>query len=732
MNILFDSNELTALVQRMQEFSPRGLDRNDHAQLENYIYQVKSYLADFANLQYALDVSVIVGITNVKGDIIYANEKFCKISKYSREELIGQNHRILKSGYHHDSFFKEMWATIGRGEIWEGEVKNKAKDGSFYWVKTTIVPIKGENGKPVMYISFRTNITEGKVAQERLVTALENEFSIVVNSMYNLIFKVKKVNNQNFIYSLSEGKLASKIGLEKEKMVEKSPQEVFPIELAAMLEMKYEKAFYGEPVSYTYSYNNRTLLSYLSPVFDGEKVTEVIGCINDITDLHNAQKEIEFMAYHDALTNLPNKRKFNEDMEALIGYSAKKNLKFAVLFLDLDRFKQLNDSYGHTIGDLLIQEVAKRLKKSISQKALIYRFTGDEFIIILPGKDDEAEIQLCSERIVALFDEMFILSDSLSTYTSASIGISIFPNHGKDYDTLLKNADTAMFVAKSNGRNMVQIYEPEMNQHHEEVLLMDNYLRQAIQNNEFELYYQPKLDLKTGKVTSMETLLRWKNPHLGEVPPDKFIPIAEETGQIIKIDEWVLENACRQNKEWNDAHPSSPLRVAVNISPLHFRLPNFVALVQSVLEKTGLEPIFLEIEITESSFIDNVDECIRALEKLRAMGVHVAIDDFGIGYSSLNYLRKFPVTSLKIDRAFIQEISEKTDDIAIVKAMIYLSHELNLKVVAEGTETKEVIELLKELGCDEIQGYYISRPLPKNDFVELVAKINGNVNHILS
>ncbi len=672
MNALFEKININNLLNPIQGFLNKNMNEFEYLQFEEHLGQV---LNDLSNLQYALDSSIIVAATDVKGNILYVNDKFCEISKFSRKELLGKSHRLINSAHHDKSFFKNMWKTIGKGEVWEGEVKNKAKDGSFYWVKTTVVPIKDQNDKAVMYISLRTDITEGKLAQERLVEALQNDFKLVVNSMNNLIFKVERKPNYEFIYTLSGGMLANKLGIDEFDMYYKSPKELFPLEIAEILQKKYEQAFLGEPVTFTHSFKQRSLLTYLSPIYEKDQVVEVIGCVSDITELVDAEKEIKYMAYHDLLTNLPNRRKMNEDMLKLIHIANNRNKRFAVFFLDIDRFKQINDSLGHNTGDILIKEVSNRLRKGIGSKGSIFRFAGDEFIIVFSNIDNKT-INQYGQEILSIFEEAFTLTNSFQITATPSIGISIFPEHGEDFDTLLKNADTAMFVAKSNGRNTFELYDSKMNQHHEEFLLIENHLRQAIKNKEFELYFQPKLDLVTDEINSMEVLLRWKNPVLGNVSPDKFIPIAEDTGFIIKIDEWVLEQACLQNKEWNDCRikDSTPLRVAVNISPLHFRLSNFVKKVEDVLKKTELAPELLEIEITEGSFLGNTDECMESLKRLREIGVYIALDDFGKGYSSLNYLRKFPITSLKIDRAFIQEITINNDDIAIVKAMIFLSH----------------------------------------------------------
>ncbi len=723
---MFEQKQVEQWINSLQDIFKNGMATYERfLEMEKDIEKISKYLQDFSNLHYALDVSAIVAVTDTKGKIIYANNKFCEISKYSLKELIGQDHRILSSGFHDKQFFRKMWRTIIQGDVWEGEVKNKAKDGKYYWVKTTIVPLKDKWGKPTMYIAIRTDISEGKFAQEQLLIALQNDFHHVVNSMNNFIFKVIRNEKAQFIYMLSDGKLAHQLDLGNEKMVGKSPEDVFPSETAAVLKNNYEEAFQGEPVSYSYSFKGRQLLTFLSPVYRDGRVIEVIGNTNDISELQSAQEEIEFMAFHDLLTSLPNRRKFSDDLHHIIEKASRKMQEVAVFFLDLDRFKQINDSLGHTVGDELIKEVSILLKKLVGFEAEIYRFAGDEFVLIFPNSNEE-KIEKNAKKVLALFDQSIILPSNLQIYTTCSIGVSIYPKHGEDFETLLKNADAAMYAAKTRGRNNYQIYRHEMNESMEEVLSIEYHLREAIENNELELYYQPKLDLHTKEINGMEALLRWHSPIFGQVPPDRFIPIAEETGLIIKIDRWVLEQACKQNKEWNETLFPKPVRVAVNISPLHFRLQNFHHVVERVLKNTELEPNLLEIEITENSFMDQTEESIECLYRLQKLGITVAIDDFGKGFSSLNYLRKFPIDALKIDRSFVHEVSKNSDDAAIIRAITYLAHELNLKVVAEGIETKEVIQLLEEIGCDEIQGYYISKPLPKNEFIMIFDQLFDN------
>ncbi|WNS73747.1 EAL domain-containing protein [Bacillus sp. DTU_2020_1000418_1_SI_GHA_SEK_038] len=713
---MFEQNRVQPWLNSLKEIFKNGQKNyQTFLQMEKGIEEISDFLEDYTNLKFALDVSAIVAVTDINGEIIYVNNKFCEISKYSREELIGKDHRIINSGYHDKQFFRNMWSQILKGEVWEGEVKNKAKDGSYYWVKTTIVPLKDINGETIMFIAIRTDISEGKFAKEKLLSALQNDYQQIVSSMNNLIFKVVK-DQDHFVYTLNEGQLANKLGLGNGNMKNKKVHEIFPKEITENLNKFYHQAFLGRQVSYQYPFQGRQLLTHITPIYEDGEIKEILGCMNDITELHHAQQQIEYMAYHDILSSLPNRRKFSDDLNHLISISQSQNERIALFYIDLDRFKQINDSFGHAVGDQLITKVSLLLKKALCQKGQIYRFAGDEFIILLPQINNYDCATHYANQILSIFDQSIKLLNSLEIFTSCSIGISIFPDHGDDGETLLKNADAAMYRAKSKGRNTFKIYEKDMFQSHEKALSIEYHLRNAIENDEFELYFQPKLDLVSKEINGMEALLRWNNRELGKLSPEVFIPTAEDTGFIHKLDKWVLEKACQQNKEWNDSLFSKPVKISVNISPLHFRLPNFHHVIKQVLDKTGLSPHLLEIEITENSFIDNAEECITCLNELRKMGVSVAIDDFGKGYSSLNYLRKFPIQSLKIDRTFIQEVAKNSDDIAIVKAITYLAHELNLKVVAEGIETKEVIHILEKIGCDEIQGYYISKPLPKHEF----------------
>jgi diguanylate cyclase (GGDEF)-like protein/PAS domain S-box-containing protein len=678
------------------------------------IDELRESLREVSDLKWALDLSTIVAMTDESGTILYANNKFCEISKYSLEELIGQNHRIVNSGYHDKEFFREMWQTIRRGEVWNGEIKNRAKDGTYYWVNTTIVPLLDEQGKPRHYISFRSDITKGKEAEEKLRQALKNDFIRTVNALHNFVFKLHERQDGAFVYTLFEGDLAKQLGLTTAYTYGKTPAEIFPADITEVLNVYHQRAFAGEKVTYNYHYKDRDLQTTLSPIWENGKVIEVIGSTSEITELKKAEETIRRMAYLDPLTGLPNRRMFFEDLSEALHQAEQSSHEVAILFLDLDRFKQINDTLGHTIGDKLLCAVGERLRDHTPDSHKVYRLGGDEFVILLPRVEDEHEAAQVAERLLRLLHTTFKL-EHYELFVTCSIGVSVYPFAGTDIESLMKHADTAMYDAKNSGRNAYRFYTPEMNEEYEEQLMLELHLRKAIEKNELELYYQPKLDLRTGEIIGMEALIRWHHPKMGFISPGKFIPIAEETGIIITIGEWVLRRACQQNKQWIDAG-YRPMRVSVNVSALQFQQPTFVNMVSNVLQETGLDPCYLELEITENGMINGMEHSIATLSRLREMGIHISIDDFGTGYSSLSYLKRLPIHALKIDQSFVRDIASDSKATAIVKAIIELAHQLEVNVVAEGVEDWHTLEFLQGQQCDQIQGYLLSRPLPVQEF----------------
>lgn len=549
---------------------------------------------ELKELKAAIDEAVIIAVTDQKGTITDLNDRFCEISKYNREELIGQNHRILNSGFHSKEFFINMWKTIGNGQTWQGDICNRAKDGSLYWVQTTIVPFLNEKGKPYQYISIRTDITEQK--------------------------NVQMINH---------------------------------------------------------------------------------------------------FANHDILTGLPNRRFLAQKLNQLIEKNKKVQSEFALFFIDINRFRYINDALGHNIGDLFLVEVAKRFRSIDKNGNSFYRLNGDEFVLLL---EDISLLSETASNLMTIFEKPFTFN-KYDFYSSISVGISIYPQHGNDVDNLLVNADLAMYVAKTRKGNQYEIFKNTMQGKNDYILIFESKLRNALNEDLLEIYYQPKMDVKTEQLIGMEALLRWKDDELGQIPPSEFIPFAEECGLIGDIGEWVLKQTALQIKEWEKQFQFN-LRVAVNISPLHFKEPNFVSKLVEILEETKVSPENIEIEITEMSMMDYNDALIGKIQELKELGLTVAIDDFGTGYSSLGYLKEFPVDTLKIDRTFILNISEGESGVAMVAAIIALAHALKLKVVAEGVETHEEMEILKKYNCEYVQGYYFSRPLNVADITE---KLKGQM-----
>lgn len=433
-------------------------------------------------------------------------------------------------------------------------------------------------------------------------------------------------------------------------------------------------------------------------------------CIaTDITDYKRYQEQIINLAYHDSLTGLPNRLLYNNRLAEAITTSEPGRL--AVMFLDLDRFKLINDTFNHTTGDLLLKLVAERLQKCLRPSDTVSRRGGDEFNIILKDATREDAIQIAN-AILNVFDKPYWL-DGLELYVSTSIGISIYPEDGDDVETLIRNADTAMYRAKEKGKNHYQFYTPDMNETNMRRVLLEKEMHKALEKGGFEscmVVYQPQVNVATGLLTGVEALLRWDHRELGIISPSEFIPIAEESGLIVPLGKWALRMACLQNVAWRKAG-YLPVRVSVNLSPRQFRDERLMGMIEEVLEETGMDPSCLELEITENMAVQGADYFVRKLAELRSLGVQLSIDDFGTGYSSLSYLNKLPVHKLKIDRSFIRDLNTSVENAEIITSIISMAHKLNLKVIAEGVETEEQLNWLAENDCDEIQGFLISRPL---------------------
>ena len=649
-----------------------------------------------------------------RGEVLYVNEHACQSLGYTREELIGRCVWEFDPDFPSEAW-GPMWVGLKRDGVVFIESYHQRKDGTLFPVEITGNYICAD-GEEYSFV-FVQDISGRKRIEEQLMlahtTINKSKTAFFWQNAHGQVMYANQFACESLGYSLEE--LVGKYIWEFDPDF---PAEAWPaswddikekgnISLISRHQRKDGSIF---PVEVTANY-----------ILSGNEEHSFVF-VQDITERQQTEENIRKMAHYDALTDLPNRTLLYDRMSQLIAWSHRDEQKFAVLFLDLDRFKYVNDSMGHAVGDKLLKCVAERLAGSVREGDTISRIGGDEFLILLRDTDAQSAA-LVAAKILKILENTYNI-DGLEVFTHASIGISLYPDNADDVDRLIKYADTAMYRAKEEGRNNFQFFGAEMNLRSTLLFSMEKDLRLALARQEFSLHYQPQADLRTGMICGAEALIRWKHPEKGFISPADFIPVAEDTGQIIPIGEWVLRTACQQiaslRKQGLPAFP-----VGVNLSIRQLRLPNLASVVTGILDESGLEPSDLELEITENIMMTHVQTAVAFLEEMRKLGVQLAIDDFGTGFSSLSYLKKLPVTKLKIDQSFVRDIESDENDAAIVRSIIGLGHQFKLKVISEGTETREQMEFLSANGCDEIQGYYFSRPLPADQFMEFVASYRG-------
>ena len=448
------------------------------------------------------------------------------------------------------------------------------------------------------------------------------------------------------------------------------------------------------------------------------EVTHYAGTFSDLSAQEQVQERLRSLAYYDVLTDLPNRLLFRDRLTHALAQARREGHKVALMFLDLDRFKTINDTLGHSAGDTLLRTVADRIKCHVRESDTVARLGGDEFTIMLTHLQSKRDITPVANKLISALSEPMNF-DGQDLYITTSIGIALFPDDGEDDEALLKNADTAMYRAKTSGRDNYQFFTREMGEAVAERLRLENDLRKAMERGELDVHYQPQVDLESGTMVGMEALVRWQHPERGNIPPDRFIPIAEESGLIIQLGEWVLRRSLKDLKRWLiDGH--SELRMAVNLSPLQLRQRELPRHIASILDELGLDSSHLELELTESMLVEDSDLVSEVIAKLSDMGVRLAIDDFGTGYSSLAHLRRFAIDKLKIDRSFVRDLVSDQSDAELASTIIAMGHKLNLKVIAEGAEVVEQLDFLREQNCDEMQGYFYSPPLTREEMAGLL------------
>ncbi|OLO27856.1 hypothetical protein BTR23_19360 [Alkalihalophilus pseudofirmus] len=670
-----------------------------------------------------LNNSSILAVTDGEGFIVDVNDTFCKISQYSREELIGKKHNVLKSGYHDKAFYKNLWETIMNGVVWEGEIKNRRKDGSHYWVKTVIFPFIDDNGKPYKFISARTDITMGKEYEQELREQMKTDFKHIVRELHNLVFKVEEIKGK-YVITLFDGQLAE-VWDRKNDIINKAPGDVFSAETSETMVNYIAQVFQtGENISFEIVERKRYFHITLSPVLISGNIESVVGSASDLTELKQSELKIMHMAYHNHITDLPNRVRLIEDLKREMEHVNKTEANLGIILIDLDRFKHINDTAGHLVGDAVIIEVGKRISKTslfdLVGEVKLYHLGGDEFVLMIKGFR-EIDVNRVISRLYTALSQPFAYKD-VDFYLTLSVGVGLYdPSQSIEAEEeLLKQADLALLKAKDEGRNSCQLYTPQMNEDLIKKIEIESDIRKALEREEFVLYFQPQMDLFSNQMIGVEALIRWLHPTKGLISPAEFIPVAEETGLIIPIGEWVLNRACKHINEWKSLGINN-VKMSVNIATSHFKRRDFSENVLQILSHANIDGDSIELEINESSLLENTAETTLTLEKLRKHNIRISIDDFGTGYSSLGYLKSFPITTLKIDQSFIRDLMSNEKDRAIVSTIINLAKNLKLEVVAEGVETEDALNFLKNEQCDVMQGYYYSKPLPAEQFINFVS-----------
>lgn len=576
---------------------------------------------------------------------------------------------------------------------------------TFTYGETILTPILNEKEEVIYIIGVTRDITERM-----------NEKGLLVESQQ--MYKSLVDHNMDAVFSLDlEGQIRSvnpsAISMMNvvDSLIGLSIFDLFQYEFQRVLNKSFDQTVKGiaseGETSLLLAKKNMNVHYKTVPIITNEEVSGIFLLLRDITEKAKQAAVIEHMAYHDPLTGLLNRSALKKDLKELLALGKQNKQPLALMFMDLDRFKMLNDTLGHNSGDKLLIEVSKRLEQINHQDFNVYRYGGDEFIVVLQNTSRNGA-ESVAEQMIRMFKEPFYINEILY-FISLSIGISIFPDHSENEDVLITKADKALYFVKQRSRADFQFYAQEMEKNTNELLLIETALRRAVEHDELVLYYQPQIDLASGEIVSYEALLRWKHPVLGIISPAKFIPIAEESGLIIPIGEWVIEEVCKQLWNWNEAGVSETV-VAINLSAKQFQQPHLVDMIESLFNTYSITPSQIEFEITEGA-LQNAEEALVMIQRLKNLGVMISIDDFGTGFSSLMYLKQFPIDSLKIDQSFIKDVLNDKKDEAIVTTILHLAYHLDLSVIAEGIETQEQLEFLSRMNCQKGQGYLFSRPV---------------------
>lgn len=665
------------------------------------------------------NVSDLIAILDIYGNVKYVSPSIQTITGYTSEEVEGAS--VFEFVYNED--IAEMQGRLNnRGfqqDIGKFQINIKHKDGHLVLVEGKGTPIINETGNVEQIAYLAHDITDKKLAENKLLESEERykkfvEFSpettlIHINGEIVYVNKagleligaehIDQIIGKNVLEFVAQDYL--EFAIKQMKRVEEGITEISEYEIVRL----DGTCIYVEILSFKTTY-------------DGEQAAQVI--VRDISERKRAEEKVKFLAYYDTLSGLPNRNLLYDHLGKMIKCNTE-NHQIVVMFFNLNRFKRINDALGHSYGDLLLKQVSAKLNQCVGDHGILFRYGGDEYVLVLENIKLNKVSHLADKFSKLLASPFYIQERPM--FISTSIGISVYPKDGDNVDALIKNAHSAMYFAKENGKDNYQYYSPSLDDNNIRKLEIENGIRKAIENTEFTLHYQPQVDLFTNEIVGLEALIRWKHPEYGYVSPSEFISIAEETGLIVSIGEWVLKTACKQFKQWQVR--GFPLQsIAVNVSALQFRSKKFIKTVHRVLQETGLDPCYLELEITES-ITQQVKDATKIMNDIKSLGVNLSVDDFGTGYSSLNYLRHFPIDKLKIDKSFVDEINNHSNGKEIVKTIIELGNRLDFKVIAEGVENEHQLTFLKENNCQFGQGYLFSKPLQTKELEAILREKIG-------
>ncbi|WP_372598391.1 EAL domain-containing protein [Amphritea sp.] len=665
-----------------------------------------------------------VVITDINGIIEYINPKAEQVSGYTLDEVTGKRPSIFSSGDISPINYQDMWQQMLDGKAWQGTFLNRRKNGTLYWESATISAVRDPDGEITHFVAVKEDITERRSTEEQL-------------RMNAAVFET---TNEGIIITTPDARIISVnpafteiTGYTAEEVIGKTPQlfqsgkqkDSFYQEMWQTLEQ--EGSWSGEV--WNKRRNGSIYPQWLSIAAvrnsDGT-LEQYVAVFSDMTQRKDAEEKIIQQANFDALTALPNRTMLKRELAQIQQHCDQTDSNCALLFIDLDRFKAVNDTLGHSVGDEMLQQVSVRLAAVIRDTDLLTRFGGDEFVIVLQNIAEPDDAALTAKRVIEVLSPPFQLAGR-TLYIGASVGISCYPSDASNCDSMLRNADMAMYLAKDRGRNQYQFYNAEMREHVKNRTDMEQALRLALERDEFELYYQPICNLETRRVVSVEALIRWHQPGKGIIGPGEFIPLAEETGLIQPIGLWVLQRSCEQLQQWQEQCVDD-LCLSVNVSSNQRQLGFNAQIAEKIIKDTGADPRKLVFEITESMFLDSSDDAVTWLKQFKALGARLAIDDFGTGYSSLSYLKQFPIDKLKIDRTFVRDLPDNQEDASLVKAIIAMSQSLSLELIAEGVETQEQLEYLHESGCSNIQGFLLSKPVTAEQLPAVIRQIESSLS----